>query len=298
MKNVLKTLYDLPPKMILRQIRRKLSVRSEKTYHLEDVLESPKYMRPQRMFDFLNRYQLILKRNLNWKDLDFMDRRVGEIGAGPLLGWGPLAVFLGCKSYTCVEPMFNPSVLESHAVIDKYFLPLYKDLCAIYGRKESFERFFESITEKVSVSIDEFLSANIDGPFDIVLSNSCLEHVFPLDRTLQKLREMCVSDVRFIHLVDFGNHRGTRGPFDGMYSMEPEEYWAKYGKKINLTRAPDVLRCLREAGFNAVMVPYYSYKEHYDEKIHPYWLERYNEEDLFLKAALFADAVSPQQDHL
>lgn len=290
MKNVLKLLYNLPPRVVLRHVKRTLLSNLTKSYHLEDVLGSPKYMRPQRMFDFLNRYQLILKRNLDWKDIDFAGRRVVEIGAGPLLGWGPLAVFLGCKSFTCVEPMFNPAVLESSAVIDGYFLPLYKDLSAIYGPREPFECFFKSITEKVSVLIDEFLSAKVDGPFDIALSNSCLEHVFPLDKTLRTLRDVCVPSVRFIHLVDFGNHRGTRNPFDDMYSMEPRKYFSRYGKKINLLRAPDVHQGLREAGFDAAMVPYYSYREYYGGKIHPYWLERYNEEDLFLKVALFVDA--------
>ena len=294
MKNILKLLYDLPPRTVLRHIKRKFSSPSKRIYYLEEVLESPKYMRPQRMFDFINRYQLILTRRLDWKELDFVDRRVVEIGAGPLLGWGPLAVFLGCQSYTCVEPMFNPAILESSAVIEGYFLPLYKDLSAIYGPRKTFEHFFESITEKVSVLRDEFLSANVDGPFDIVLSNSCLEHLSPLDETLRKLRDVCITDVRFIHLVDFGNHRGTRGPFDGMYSIEPQEYFSRYGEKINLARAPDVLRCLREAGFDAVMVPYYSCKEHYDEKSHSYWYERYNEEDLFLKVALFVDAAPPK----
>ena len=296
MKNILKSLYDLPPRTVLRQMKRKFSLHSKRIYHLEDVLESPKYMRSQRMFDFINRYQLILKRNLRWEELDFFDRRVVEIGAGPLLGWGPLAVFLGCRSYTCVEPMFNPAVLESSAVIERYFLPLYKDLSAIYGPRESFEHFFDFLGEKVSVLRDEFLSANVDGPFDIVLSNSCLEHVWPLDETLRRLRDVCVAGVRFIHLVDFGNHRGTRGPFDGMYSMELQEYFSRYGKKINLARASDVLRCLREAGFDAVMVPYYSYEEHYDERIHSYWSERYSEEDLFLKAALFVNAAPTKRD--
>ncbi len=272
----------------MRRIKRKLSSEQKNYYGLQDIIESPKHMRPQRMFDYLSRYQAILRRHLDWDDLNFVGQRVLELGCGPLAGWAPMAVFLGCQTYTCVEPMFNPAALESKSIIEKYYLPVYKDLSAIYGPNWEFDSFLQSIKVKVRVSKEEFLAASVDGPFDIVLSNSCLEHVFPLDVTLKKLREVCRDSARFIHLVDFGNHRGTRNPFEGMYSVEPSKYFAKYGKHINLLRASDVLACLRNAGFETVLVPYYTFQEFHQENIHPYWSDMYSEGDLFLKAGIFA----------
>ena len=288
MMRVLKSIYNLPPKVVLRRIRRRLSSEPKNVYCLEDVVESAKHMRPQRMFDYLSRYQAILKRHGDWVDLDFAGQRVLELGCGPLAGWAPMAVFLGCQAYTCVEPMFNPAVLESSTVVEKYLLPLHKDLRAIYGAGVEFNRFLEALRMKVAVFKEEFLAASVDGPFDIVLSNSCLEHVFPLDATLRRLREVCRDGARFIHLVDFGNHRATRNPFDGMYSVQPRDYYRKFGKHINLLRAPDVLACLRDAGFETALVPYYTFQEFYRENIHPYWSDRYGERDLFLKTGLFA----------
>lgn len=283
----IKYLYELPPKKFLREVKHKILGVSRGIYQLDDILESPKHMRPQRPFDLLNRYQTILKRNLDWVDLDFEGKNILEIGSGPLLGWGPLAVLLNCASYTCVEPMFNHLIINSKAVKEKYFIPVYRDLSAIYRVTASLDQYLENLRERIAVIEKEFLDTTGDTRYDIILSNSCLEHVFPLNETIEKLANVCSPDSRLLHLVDFGNHRKTRNPFEGIYEVEPSEYFEKYGKKINLLKAPDLLNTFANKGFRLNYVPYYYFREFYKGNICSYWNKKYSGEDLFLKTAIF-----------
>ena len=171
---------------------------------MEDILGDSKHLRPQRLYDFLTRYEAIVRQRHPWESLNFEDKPVIEPGAGPVLGWAPLAVFLECRSYTCVEPYFNPDVFESKALIDGYFLTIYKDLCAVYGHRVDFATFFQRLRSRTEVLRSEGLYADLEGPYDIALSNSCLEHILALDETIRCLKSVSAPDCRFLHLVDFG----------------------------------------------------------------------------------------------
>ncbi len=289
----LRSLYAMSAQDVVRRSGRLISRQrgqAGERYSLDYVLESPKEMRSQRMFDFLNRYQIILGRHLEWPEIDFAGARVLEIGPGPLSGWGPLAVFLGAESYVGLEPMFNLEVIRAAPIVEKYFLPHYKDLVAVFGPRMSFDRFVAEMEDRIHIQDQELLKAHLDGPFDLILSNSCLEHVHPLQESLLKIRRAAAPGVRFLHVVDFGNHQATRNPFEGLYRVEPEEYLKKHGRSLNLWRAPDVLDILNQTGFEARMAPYYYFREFFEDKICPYWRERYTEDDLFLKVALFVEA--------
>ncbi|MBI2069091.1 MAG: methyltransferase domain-containing protein [Elusimicrobia bacterium] len=275
----------------MRKIKRRLLGRARDLYDLEDVIESPKYMRPQRVFDFMNRYQILLKKRAGWKEFVFEGADVLELGSGPMLGWGPLAIFLGSRRYTCIEPFYNHAIIESDAVRKNFFLPLFKDLSAIFGeRYESFDEFMRAVVEKSEIFRCEFEAAPCAGPYQISLSNSTLEHVSDLEGSLKKLKAISAPAGRFLHLVDFGNHRSTINPFDGIYSATPDEYFKRHGRHINLHRAPDMLRLFRQAGFFAEAVPYYHYREFYSGVINPYWSQRYSQDELFLKTAIICDA--------
>jgi len=289
MNNVIKTIYTLPPRTVIRKFRQKLLGNSSHVFCLEDIVGSPKHMRAQRGFDFLNRYQSILKRHLKWEELNFKGKHVLEIGSGPLLGWAPLSILMGCQSYTCVEPMFNPAVLGSDIIVEKYFLPLYKDINALYDSGISFKQFIDSLKKRVNIEKKELLEAQLSNSFDITLSNSCLEHIFHLHKNLAKLKSMSSLNNRFLHLVDLGNHRGTRNPFEGMYTTNPEAYYSKYGKNINLLRASDIQGLFDKAGFKTSMTLYYSFKDLYNEKISPYWSGQYKEEELFMKTVIITE---------
>jgi SAM-dependent methyltransferase len=287
----LRRIYELPPKEVVRKTLLRLRGKEKGIADLGDILASPKHLRPQRPYDMLSRYEAIISRHHSWPPLEFEGRSVIEIGAGPVLGFAPLAVFLGCARYVCVEPEFNPAIFDSQAITERFFLPLHKDLSGLFGERLSFDEYLSWLRERIRVERADLLGAPLEGPFDIALSNSCLEHIFPLEDSIQRLASVLSPEARFIHLVDFGSHRASRSPFSGMYSREPEAYLAEYGKKVNLLRGPDVLQIFRDASLDAALVPYYRYDEFFEEDIAPYWSERYSKDELFLKAAIIAGPI-------
>jgi SAM-dependent methyltransferase len=284
----LKLLYELPPKTSVRLLKRKLT-RARGPSGPDEIAQDPKLMRAQRVYDFLSRYEAILSRVVGWNPLEWRNSRVLELGCGPLLGFLPLAVFLGAESCLAVDPGGVPGVLEHEAIRNRYFKGVHNDLKAIYGPRMEFEEFMAGLREKIFVERARIL--DMEEPehrFDVVLSNSCLEHVDPLNGSLRRISDMCLPDCRYIHLVDFGNHRDKADPFGGMYVRTPEQYTAKYGRGVNLLRAPDVLSSLREAGFDAVMTPYVEAPELLPGRISDYWTERYERKDLAVRVALFS----------
>ncbi|HIF10315.1 MAG TPA: methyltransferase domain-containing protein, partial [Sneathiellales bacterium] len=253
-----------------------------------DILATPKYVQPQLAVSFLLRYEAILARSSGWKPLEFLGKSVIEIGAGPMLGWGPLSVFRGADPHVCFEPRFNPQIFEEPQLIDRYFRPQYKDLCAIFGTIHSFEEFMALLSDRVRIERSPFQTGMYQHEFDIALSNSCLEHVDDLEEMLKGLARALKPDAKFLHLVDFGSHRAETNPFHGMYGQTTTEYFAKFGHKINLKRAPEMLNYFAGAGFDVDLVPYYSSPEGFNETIIPFWSDRFDDETLFLKTALFA----------
>ena len=117
--NVIKRLWELPPQEVARKIRQRCRGRS--TSSVEDTLRSPKQMRPQRPYDSLSRYEAILARVAGWVPLEFRDRNIVEIGCGPLLGFGPIAIFLGCRSFTAIDPGLDIAVVHHSEIQEKFF---------------------------------------------------------------------------------------------------------------------------------------------------------------------------------
>ena len=289
--NLLRQFYELSPREWGWKVRRKLRLQNNNEPTVEEITSSSKNMRSQRLYDFLSRYEAIIAKRQSWTPIDFKDRNVIELGTGPSLGWAPLAVFLGCDHFTCIEPFCNPCILDYPAFIRRYLLYLHKNLSALYGQRMTFDIFLTRLKERVRIVRKNFLEADVEGFFEVALSNSCLEHITPLDMTLARLRSLSAPECRFIHVVDFGNHLQAENPFNEMYIFEPEAYFAKYGRHINLLRGPDILQIFRDAGFNTSLVPYYHYQEFYRQTPISYWTKQYLEEDLFLKCGIFTDTV-------
>ena len=290
---LLRRIWELPPREVARRIRRR--VFPVAGADRQRILDSPKLMRVQRAYDFLSRYEAILHRVAGWTPLSFDGRDVVEVGCGPLLGFGPLAVFRGCRSFTAVDPEVDPALLDDAAIRERFLLGVYKDLSGIYGTPFSFDEFLRRLSTNVRAVADVVTGAGLAaGQFDIALSNSAIEHLHPLAESITELHRWCRPGARFVHLIDFGNHRGTRNPFSGMYSVARDDYFRRHGRGINLARAPEVLAVFREAGFDAGLAPYYTFPEYFDEAVTPEWRERFGDEDLFLKTALlFGPQTAP-----
>lgn len=294
MKRVLTALghlADLTPRETWRLARGRLPFASKgPAWSAMDLLNSAKHRHGIRFAEFLLRQEAILTREIGWKPIDFEGAHVVEIGCGPLGGYGPLAIFCGARSFESAEPEWNADLFASELISQRYLSVLHADLTALFGERLKFETFQQALRERMIIHQVGFESAPLNGKADIVLSQSCLEHIFPLETTIGKLAEIQTADTRFLHLVDFGNHYLTPNPFDGLYEEPPETYIARRGKAINLLRAADVTAFFTEAGVPAVTVATRIVGDTYNGTIHPWWRERYDDEALFTQLALVASA--------
>ncbi|MEO5369283.1 MAG: class I SAM-dependent methyltransferase [Magnetococcus sp. DMHC-1] len=297
---VVRSLWERPPRDVVRALQRRLLPGGTSRYDLDAIFASPKYSRTQRAFDFLNRYEMIIRRvHPDWAPLDFAGKRVLELGCGPNLGWGPLAVFLGCSAYVSTEPMFDPAVWDHPQFKNPYLLGCYRDFTGLFGPRLEFDAFCRMVRERITVVPDTHLQKSLGGDFDIMLSNSVLEHISPLPESIAALRSLAAPGGRFLHCVDFGSHRPLSHPLQEIYTMEPEAYFRKQGRHVNLFRATDILEFFQKNGFSCQMTPYYSAREYYPDTLHPYWKDRYDPEILFLKVGIFhgsTPSTSPSAD--
>jgi SAM-dependent methyltransferase len=282
-------IWNMTPNELYRKIRYRLG--GDKNHILDDILFSSKHMRPQRFYDFLSRYEAIISRSHDWPQLDFLGKRVLEIGCGPLLGFGPIAHYQGARSYTAVEPEFDDRILGDNRFIEGYFRHLHRDLSGLYGEKILFDDFMANIRDNTHISSNYLVDADIEGPFDIVISNSCLEHISPFAESMKSLNQLCEPDCRFIHLVDFGSHRQGENPFQDIYSTNAEDYIERFGRHINLLRPSEIVEIMREAGFKAGFQRYYSAPEKFSGKLHKSWSERFSEDELFTKVGIIFGPV-------
>lgn len=285
-------LLTLTPRETWRLARRRLPIlRNGPAWTAEELLSSAKHGRGIRFAELLLRQEAVVLRHMPWPTLDFDGRRVVEIGCGPLAGFGPLTVFCGATSFESAEPEWDADLFASEEVAEKYLYILHADLVALYGPRMDFVGFRRALRERMRISRSGFHDAPIDGKVDIVLSQSCLEHVFPLDKVLGKLSAIQTPQTRFLHLVDFGNHYPTGNPFVGLYEQPPEVYIARRGKAINLLRTPDIAKLFAECGIAARVIPSRMAKETYRGTIHSWWRERYDEDALFTQLALVAGSA-------
>ncbi len=272
---------------ILKKIIRKIF--SDLTSEEKSVLQALK-KRPQAPYDFLMRYQKILNNSINWRELDFKDKTVIEIGCGPHLGFGPLALYLGAKKFIAVDPTVNKRIFNSQKLLDNYFRLVLKDCNGIYRKSIEFSAFVKTLKDK-SIFYNDINQVPSDyySNIDIQLTNSCLEHIENLDVVLSTLKKLLSNNGKYIHTIDFGNHMKTPNPFDEIYENSPDGFRKKFGNKINLIYPSKMIEMFYEAGFNgASMVPYYFFKEDFKKQINHYWSDKLLETDYFLKVGIIA----------
>lgn len=255
-----------------------------------DLLTSVKHRNGIRFAELLLRQEAVLRTHMRWEPLEFEGRNVVEVGCGPLAGYGPLAIFRGARTFESAEPEWDRDLFASEEIAWQYLYPLHADLSALYGARMSFNEFRQALEERIVVHRAGFEKAPIGEKADIILSQSCLEHVFPLEETVSRLADLQAPETRFLHLVDFGNHYLTPNPFDGLYEEPAEAYIARRGKAINMLRASDVTALFAEAGVPAITVATRVVGDTYAGTIHPWWRERYDDEALFTQLALVASA--------
>jgi hypothetical protein len=285
----LEYLLSLTPRESWRILRHRVpGLRGGPSWQPNELIYSSKHGRGIRFAELLLRQEAVVRRAMPWEPLDFDGRRVVEIGCGPLGGYGPLAIFCGASSFESAEPEWDPQLFQSPEVVEKYHFIFYADLVSLYGERMDFAEFRKRLRERMQIQPCGFEKFAAGGKADIVISQSCLEHVFPIDGTMDKLAEIQTPATRFLHLVDFGNHYPTGNPLSGLYEQPRDDYIARRGKAMNLLRAPDIDALFRSRNIPARVVPSRNVRETYRGTIHPWWRERYDDAALFTQLALVA----------
>ena len=279
--------------LTLHEIKRLLRLRlplsrNGPAWTVEELLSSAKHGRGIRFAELLLRQEAIVRRHLPWEPLAFERAQVLEIGCGPLGGYGPLAIFCGAERFASAEPEWDENLFFSEAVRERYLRVFHADLTALYGPRMEFDAFVATLRARMQIHKSGFAAAPFAGSFDVVLSQSCLEHVFPLDSTIARLAAVQSPQARFLHLVDFGNHYPTVNPFEGLYEQPPADYIARRGKAINLLRVTDIAVAFSQHGLNAQIVMSRRAAGNYPGMVHPWWRERYADEALFTQLVLVA----------
>jgi hypothetical protein len=246
-------------------------------YSLDAVLRNPKHMDVKLEIERWER-QWRMCRRLGAPELEtefsVLGKTIFELGCGPVLGFGPVAIFLGASAFYYREPDFIRSVFESDAVKQKYFKPLFAELIANYGELQSFNEWYRSVMQKCEpVSDDRELVG-------ITISHSVLEHISreELPTMLAKLYEVAGPSSRFCHTVDFGPHGGS---FQDLYQTDK----AIERPRLNLYRLSDIISALQAAGFEIYQSITYKRDSIDRSLIHQSWRE-YSDEDLESRVVL------------
>lgn len=289
MNNIYQKLWDTSPYQWCKVLSAKILKNKNIFYSIDDILKSTKLMRHSRMLDILLRYEHILKsRKESFSVFNFENKNILEIGCGPVIGFAPIAIFLGCKSYTGIEPMFNNGILSNVVFQKTYLFKLYRDLLVpLFGSLMTFQEFLNKLISNVTIYNCNYLDLEFRLKYDYILSNSVLEHIFPLDDTVRRLAEESTKDTQFIHDVDFGNHLNKSWFFETIYDHEMNDAKKFHSPHINLYRSGDILDLFESNGLNCKCIPIVTESTEEKNSIHESWLKKYNKQSLITKTALF-----------
>jgi hypothetical protein len=258
-------------------------------YDLQTILAQSFHMDARRVIDRLLRYDRVLQAKSTWTPLDFDGKRFLEIGCGPLLGIGPIAVYLGATEYECVEPRYQPDVLESDVVWTRFFLPFYQQLDALFDCGLSFDEFVNRVRSRIritAVAIEDYTRAG--DPVDVVFSNGVLQHIGDINSAVALIRQMSHASTRQYHVVNFTDHVSPPDdPFREIYRLDPAEYF-EHDALLNLKRPSEIIGLFSDAGIPVSMVPYIADQSAVSCEIAPYW-SRFDKSDLAVQIAFFVN---------
>jgi hypothetical protein len=284
----LKLVRELPPRLVYAKIAKRLPWSDRRAVRVAEIVHSPKDLKPDRLFGFFRTQEALLQERIAWQPIDFIGRNVIEIGPGPLAGCGPMAIFRGAAQVYGVDPDWIEGVFDDPAVEEAYLRPHHAALAEAFGPLMDYDTFRGRLTDGLKIEAVGLEQASPGFKADVVMSNSCLEHIDGLDASLRALATLSAPDARFMHLVNFGNHRNRESPFETIYEMRPAEYRVKFGGHINLLRASDMQGSFVGAEIDTKMIVVDQPTDKVEAiRLHPYWREHYEMDDLAVRTALF-----------
>lgn len=278
---------EMGPRLFLTKALRKAGI-STPALQRTEVLADRRQMQPGRLATIYGAYETRAAGEFGWQPIDFDGKRVLEIGAGSLGGLAPLALVDGAASYAGIDPAFDPSVFGNRRVQQR-FLPETLDATARLRGKTSAPTVADL---RARCSFLKTPLEKLDGkePADVVVSISCLEHIWDFDAALAALKPLTHDATRHFHIVNFGNHRNRNRPFDGLYHMTPDRYETAYGRSINLWRMPDMAKAFLKAGFDVACEPFDLRPDAVPTDADDWWTERYDHRVLGIRTGLIFNA--------
>ena len=277
---------EMGPRLFLAKAMRKAGLSTPALRRVE-VLADRRQMQPGRLATIYAQYETSAIRDFGWKPIDFADKRVLEIGCGSLGGMAPLALVEGAASYAGIDPAFDASVF-GHTRLQQAFLP---ETLAETARLRGKPNTPSVVDLQARCSFLKTPLERLEGtePADIVASISCLEHIWQLESALAALKLLTHKDTRHFHIVNFGNHRNRKRPFDGLYQMAPDKYEAAYGRSINLWRLPDMAKAFSAADIDVDCRPYDIRPDAVPTDVDDWWTKRYDPEVLGIRTGLITN---------
>jgi len=274
---------EMGPQLFLAKALRKAGVRSAALRRLE-VLGDRRPMQPGRLAKIYSDYERRAVADFNAAPIDFDGKRVLEIGCGSLGGLAPLAIVEGAASYAGIDPDFDASVF-GHRRMQQEFLPETLAATAALRGKDAVQTVQDMVDRSVFLRTP---LEKLEGsePADIVVSISCLEHIWHFDEALAALKPLTHAGTRHFHVINFGNHRNRAKPFDGLYDMAPDAYVRAFGRMINLLRPPDIEKAFAEAGFAVRLDPVDVQPQAVPQQPERSWVAQYERSDLAVRTAL------------
>lgn len=248
-------------------------------YSLEAVLANRKHMNAKMEIERWERHWRVCRlhgmANLETK-FEFAGKNVLELGCGPVLGCGPFALFHGAERFWYREPDLVRPALESVQIKEKYFMPLYEELVSNYGRKMTFDDWYQR-----AIELSGPLPARAQQIVDITVSNSVLEHIPPQDLlvVLTDLYLASRSGSWFSHTVDFGPHGGRLAD---VYTRNRHDK----PKHLNLLRKSEIEHLLISTGFELSASVVYKADDIAQDALHETW-STYSLEDLSTRVMIF-----------
>ena len=122
---ILHRLWNESPASIYSLVKKKLNFGNNIywEYGLDTILNDSKHLNINALIDRLERYTRITNLNIpnSTFNLNFESKTIFELGCGPLLGCGPIFLFLGAKRFYYYEPFLLKETVASKEIKERYF---------------------------------------------------------------------------------------------------------------------------------------------------------------------------------
>jgi hypothetical protein len=244
-------------------------------YSNENEVLRSKHSKPTLLIDRILRYLKIINNHYDLK-INCKDKVFLEIGAGPLLGWGPTSIALDSEEYHIIEPNHKKDIFKSKKIKEKYFLNHYNHLKNVFNITVSFDNFYKNILKRIKIysDINDLRKIN-EKKFDYIVSNSVIEHISDVKGFLTGLSQYDSMHTKHIHSIDFSNHSS------GIYDYSKSRFDLKRSHKdLNLLRPSEVLDYFENIFKREfIFLKYLSDNKNLSLTIHEDW-EKYNHDDL------------------